>query len=62
MNFGFDSCGFAIGEETIPCGRLPFSSLTLLAIIRGACTASARRRARLQNDLPLAAPDLSTGC
>jgi hypothetical protein len=62
MNLGFDICGFAIGKKTIPFGRQPFCTLTLLALGRGARTATSRRRASLQNVLPLGAPAFSTDC
>jgi hypothetical protein len=60
MNSSFGICGFAIGKETIPFGRQPFCTLTLLARGRGARTACSRRRTSLQNDLPLGVPAFST--
>jgi hypothetical protein len=62
MNFSIDIGGFAIGVETIPFGPQPFCTLALLALGRGARTAASRRRASLQNDLPLGVPAFSTDC
>jgi hypothetical protein len=62
MNLGFEICGFAIVKETNPFGRQPFCMLALLALGCGARTASSRRRASLQNSLPLGVPAFSTDC
>jgi len=62
MKKGFPIGGFARCLAGVPFGRQPFCILALLAIGRGARTASSRRRASFQNDLPLGAPPFSTGC
>jgi hypothetical protein len=62
MNFSLEICGCANCMVTIPFGRQPFCTLALLAIGRGARTAASRRRASLQNDLPLGVPAFSTDC
>jgi len=62
MDFSSLKDGFANCFSGIPCGRQPFCTLALLAIGRGARTGSSRRRASLQNDLPLGALSFSTGC